>query len=383
MTRIALFCICATVSSFVVLVGIEVAGPVNLAAAEARSSVPLFEVDAAWPRPLPHNWIIGEVSGLAVDRRDDVWLVHRKGTLTAAETAASTTPPAAECCVPAPAVVEFDPLGNVVQAWGGESGAGFQWPEREHGISLDPKGNVWVSSSGTNGTYILKFTPTGQFVRQIGQRVKKGGGNNDTATLGGPAQMSFDAQTNEVFVADGEGNRRVIVFDAETGAYKRHWGAYGERPDDVQQPKYSPSAAPSRQFSIGVHCIAETGGLLYVCDRGNDRLQIFRKDGRFVNEVFVAKQTLGVGSVWGIDFSPDKKFMYVADGTNEKVWILLRDDMRIVGSFGRAGRNAGQFLELHDLAVDSKGNIYTGEANANGGKRVQKFNFRGLGTATN
>jgi DNA-binding beta-propeller fold protein YncE len=342
----------------------------------AGEVAPIFEVDAAWPKPLPNNWIVGVVSGIATDERDHIWMVHRPASLTETEKAAATTPPAAECCIPAPPVIEFDAHGNVVQGWGGP-GPGFDWPDEEHGISVDRHNNVWITASGAKGAQILKFTRTGKFLLQIGQRGKTGG-SNDTTTLGRPAQVAVDEQANEVFVADGELNRRVIVFDAETGAYKRHWGAYGEKPDDTVKSKYDPNAPASRQFGAGaVHCIQmASDGTLYVCDRSNDRFQIFHKDGTFVKEIVIAKQTLGVGSVFAIDFSPDQKFVYVGDGTNQKVWILRRDQLQIVGSFGHPGRSAGQFLRVHDLAVDSKGNMYVAEANE--GRRAQKFTFKGL-----
>jgi DNA-binding beta-propeller fold protein YncE len=189
-----------------------------------------------------------------------------------------------------------------------------------------------------------------------------------------------DSETNEVYVADGEGeNHRVIVFDADTGAYKRHWGAYGQQPDHAKVTKYDPSGPPPSQFST-VHCIhLSTDGLVYVCDRGHDRIQIFRKDGTFVKEAFVTtqvKEAARTGALFDLGFSPDQKFMYVADAPNSRIWILLREELRMVGSFGEAGTNPGQFVpNVHDMAVDSKGNIYTGEA-ANG-NRVQKFVYKG------
>lgn len=338
--------------------------------------VPIFEVDAGWPKPLPDNWIIGNVGGIAVDARDHVWVLHRPGSLSADETAAATSPPTAQCCVPAPPVIEFDPAGNVVQAWGGP-GDGYEWPEEEHGIFIDDGGSVWISGSGRSDAHILKFTRTGEFLLQIG-RQGRSDGSNDTEDMGRPAQMRLDAAAGEIYVADGHGNRRVVVFDAATGAYKRHWGAYGDRPDDAVVVRYDPQAPPPRQFggSGSVHCIRiARDGLVYVCDRSNDRLQIFRKDGTFVTEAFVAGETLGLGTVADLDFSPDQTLLYVADGTNQKVWILRRDTLQTIGSFGRHGRNAGQFHWIHALAVDSNGNIYTGEANE--GKRAQKFVFKG------
>jgi DNA-binding beta-propeller fold protein YncE len=271
-------------------------------------------------------------------------------------------------------VIEFDSAGNIVQTWGGP-GAGFHWPQQVHGITVDANDRVWISGNGDTDTHILVFTRAGRFIRQIGRSAQRGG-NDDTANVARATQMRVDLRAREVFVSDGEMNQhhRVIVFDSETGAYKRHWGAYGEKPDDaaatVQREKGGP---PSRHFGTAVHCVRFDGdGLVYVCDRSNNRFQIFRKDGSFQKEVFVARDSGAAGTVYDLDFSSDRRFIYVADGGNQKVWIFRRDDMRVVGSFGERGSGPGQFAtSLHDLTVDSKGNVYTGEAAAGG--RVQKF----------
>ena len=330
---------------------------------------PVFEVDRDWPKTLPNNWSVGPISGIAVDGRDHIWIVHRVDPVKQAGG------------VPAPPVIEFDPAGNVAQTWGGP-GPGYEWPQQVHGITVDAKDRVWISGNGENDAQILTFTRTGKFLLQIG-RSGKNGGSNDTANLGRATQMRVDPVSNEVFVSDGElnQNHRVIVFDSETGAYKRHWGAYGERPDDSAVTTGSdPAGPPPRQFGTAVHCVRiDRDGLVYVCDRGNSRLQIFRKDGTFLKEIFIAKEAAGGGSVWDIEFSPDQKFVYVADGSGQKVWILLRDQLQVLGWFGGGGPGAGQFAtSLHDIAADSKGNLYTGEA-ASGG-RVQKFSFRGIKT---
>src|SRR5204862_7377386 len=199
---------------------------------------------------------------------------------------------------------------------------------------------------------------------------------------------------NELYVADGYVNHRVIVFDAVTGAYKRHWGAYGKRPDDSDftsagevlpgpfsgrvQPEhkpsqYDPKGPPPPQFRI-VHAVRiANDGLVYVADRTNDRLHVFRKDGTFVKEKFIAKETFGSGSVWDVGFSPDPQqtFLIVPDGTNQQVYVLERKSLEVVGTFGGAGHWAGQFYGAHNLAVDSKGNLYITEPSA--GNRVQKF----------
>ena len=322
---------------------------------------PLFQVDASWPKPLPNQWAVGPVSGVATDARDHIWIIHRGEAVK-------------QPGRPAPPVIEFDPAGNIVQTWGGP-GNGYDWPQQVHGITVDGKDRVWISGNGENDTHILAFTRTGKFLRQIG-RAGKSGGSNDTATVAKATQMRVDLRANEVYVSDGEmnHNHRVIVFDSETGAYKRHWGAYGERPDDsAATGRRDPAGPPPRQFGNAVHCIRiGRDELVYVCDRSNSRFQIFRKDGTFQREIFVAAESASGGTVADLDFSPDARFVYVADGANQKVWILLRDQLSVIGSFGGRGSSPGQFATtLHDLAVDSKGNIYTGEA-ASGG-RVQKF----------
>ena len=345
----------------------------TLALAQSKSSPPEFRVDPFWPQALPNNWALGMVNGLFVDSRDHVWMLQRPASLIEAETGAATQPPVAECCIAAPPVIEFDGEGKVVQAWGGP-GAGYEWPVQEHGILVDSKGNVWITGSGDKDGQILKFTHDGKFLLQIGHQGKgRKGANSDVTTMWRPAEVAIDPKTNEVFVADGEhGNHRIIVFDADTGAYKRHWGAYGKPPDEATPAKYNPSGQPNQAFSDVVHCIRRSNdGLLYVCDRGNNRLQVFQEDGTFVKEAVVGKQTLANGSVTDLDFSPDQKFVYVADGTNEKVWILQRSSLEVLGSFGHLGHSAGQFRTLHGVAVDSKGNVYAAEVS--GGNRVQKF----------
>jgi DNA-binding beta-propeller fold protein YncE len=221
---------------------------------------------------------------------------------------------------------------------------------------------------------VTKFAASGKFLLDLGLRGQTRG-INDTDTLGSPTQATVDAVANEVYVADGEGsgnaNRRVIVYDANTGAYKRRWNAYGS-PTTGPGPKYDPSAPPPREFVGSVHCVRiSRDGLVYVCDRGADRIQVFRKDGTFVNEAVIAKDTVQTGSTWDLDFTPDQKFLLVADGANQKVWIVQRDALKVVGSFGRAGHSAGQFLWPNGIAVDSKGNVFICEVT--GGNRVQKF----------
>jgi len=353
---------------------------------------PAYEVDSAWPRPLPNQWLLGAVAGVAVDGRDHVWIVHRPSTLQPNETRSIWRA--------APPVLEFDPQGNLVSSWGGP-GEGYEWPDLEHGIFVD-QDQVWLGGGGEKDAQILKFTRAGKFVMQIGRK-GRGRGSNDVENVGGAANFELDRDRNELYVADGYVNHRVIVFDALTGAYKRHWGAYGKRPDDsyfttageklpspfsgaVQHEnkpsQYDPAGPPPPQFRI-VHAVRiSRDGFVYVCDRTNDRLQVFRKDGTFVKEAFVAKQTLGSGSVWDLSFSSDpaQTFLIVNDGTNQQIWLLRRDTLEVVGAFGQAGRWAGQFYGAHVQAADSQGNLYIGETYE--GKRVQKFAYRGLRPAT-
>ncbi len=330
--------------------------------AQGADEIPQFAVDPAWPKPLPNKWAVGPVSGIATGTLDHIWIIHRGDVVKQ------------EGSVPAPPVIEFDADGNVVQTWGGP-GAGYEWPQQVHGITIDARDRVWISGNGEKDAHVLVFTRSGTFLRQIG-RAGKSGGSHDTSNLARATQMRIDVRANEVYVSDGEQNQnhRVIVFDSETGAYKRHWGAYGGKPDDAAaSAPVDPAGPPPKQFGSAVHCVRfDREGLVYVCDRSNSRFQIFRKDGGFVKEMFVAKAPPGAGTVYDLDFSPDQKFIYIADGANQKVWILLRAEMRSVGSFGERGPGAGQFAtSLHDLTVDSKGNVYTGEAAAGG--RVQKF----------
>jgi DNA-binding beta-propeller fold protein YncE len=347
-----------------------------VAGSAVAAEPPKFQVDPSWPKTLPNNWIMGQAAGVAVDAQDHIWVVQRPKTLTDDEKAATFDPPRTKCCKPAPPVLEFDQEGKLLQAWGGP-GQGYDWPQNEHGIYIDQKGFVWLAANGDNDGHILKFTRDGKFVLQIG---KQGPQTNsaDTTRLGRPANMVVDPTANEVFVADGYYNHRVIVFDADTGAFKRQWGAYGKPPTDEKLPPYSPSAAPAQQFANPVHCVRiAQDGLVYVCDRTNDRIQVFRKDGSFVKEMFVEKTTLANGSVWDLELFPDQNetFLINADGANNEVRTLVRDTGETVGAFGRNGRQAGEFHWVHNLAIDSKGNLYTTEVDT--GKRAQRFLFRG------
>jgi DNA-binding beta-propeller fold protein YncE len=335
----------------------------------------VFEVDASWPKALPNNWTFGEFSGVAVDSHDHIWINQRPRTLAEDEKYLLANPPIGDCCRPGPSIMEFDQAGNFVQGWGG-TGQGYEWPENEHGVYVDDRDNVWVGGNGAKDDHILKFTKTGTFILQIG-RPGQSKGSNDPANLNRPSKMFVNAKTNELFVSDGYGNRRVVVFDATTGAYKRHWGAYGNRPDDAA-PRTVVSEGPGPlQFNLVHGLWLSRDGIVYVADRINNRVQAFTTDGKFLREGFIARGSLGNGAAYDVALSadPQQRFLYVPDGTNNHIWILDRATLRVLGHFGRQGRYAGQFHHSHSIAVDSKGNIYVAETQ---GKRVQRFLFRGV-----
>jgi DNA-binding beta-propeller fold protein YncE len=341
---------------------------------------PVFEVDPLWPKPLPNHWLLGMTIGVWADEQDHVWIIHRgAATLSNMEKGAELQPPTGECCRAAPPVLEFDPQGNLLRHWGGP-GQGYEWPESNHGIFVDYKGNVWIGGNGAKDAHILKFTKDGKFLMQVG---KLGGnkGSNDPDNFGRVAKIWVDPKTNEAYVADGYGNKRVAVLDADTGKMKRYWGAYGNRPEDADLGRYDPDAPPAKQFRNPVHCAdLSADKLLYVCDRVNDRLQVFTAEGKFVKEAFFARRSLGEGSVWDVAFSKDaqQKYIFMSDGRNQKVRVVLRDTLEEVTSFGDGGRQPGQFYGVHSIAIDSKGNLYTTETYE--GKRVQKFVYKGMGS---
>jgi DNA-binding beta-propeller fold protein YncE len=344
----------------------------------ASVQAPRFEVDPLWPKPLPNNWLMGWTIGVWVDEQDYVWVIHRgAGGLNNNEKGAELNPPIAECCRTAPPILVFDPEGNLVRSWGGP-GPGYEWPQSNHGIHVDYKGNVWIGGNGEKDAQILKFTKDGKFLLQVGH-FGRNGGSNDQENFGRVAKIWVDPKTNEAYIADGYLNKRVAVIDADTGKMKRYWGAYGNKPDDTNLGPYDPKAPPAQQFRNPVHCIERANdGLVYVCDRQNDRLQVFQPDGTFVKEAFFAKNTLGSGSVWDIVFSkdPSQKFLMLADGQNERVRVILRETLEELTSFGDGGRQPGQFYGVHSIASDSKGNLYTTETYE--GKRVQKFIYKGI-----
>ena len=365
-----------------------------LLAQGASAPMPVFEVDATWPK-LPNNWVMGDPSSIAVDRHDNVWILHRPRTV-----------PAEKKEHAAPPVLEFDKNGKFLQAWGGPPVNGvngvndvqWEWPDTEHGIYVDYKDNVWIGGNNPNvqirvssrsDDMLLKFTSKGTLIKQIGRR-DQSRGNKDTTNLHQPADVQVIQKTNEAVVADGYGNRRIIVLDADTGAFKRLWGAFGNEPIDVTPPAprgSGPAPAPPprdlegpgpQQWGI-VHAVRiANDGLVYVADRGNSRVQVFTLDGKYQTQVFVNRADKSAATACGLALSsdPQQKYLYVSDFGNGHVWILDRMSLTVLGHFGEQGPEPGNFRNAHHMATDSKGNLYTAEVNP--GSRVQRFIFRGV-----
>jgi DNA-binding beta-propeller fold protein YncE len=365
-------------------------------AGQSRTTVeaPYFEVDPFWPKPLPNHWVLGSSIGVSVDERDHVWMIHRGSATLAEKEKAIETKLSDECCAGAPPVLEFDASGTLVGHWGGP-GAGYEWPTSNHGITVDHKGNVWIGGNGEGDAHVLKFSRAGKFLLQVGKAGARLGpagsdgkptyvsGSNDTQSYGRVAKIFVDPSANEAYLADGYLNRRVAIVDGDTGKLKRYWGAYGNKPDDTDLGPYKPGAAPVQQFRTPVHCAdLSKDGLVYVCDRRNNRIQVFRKDGTFVKEASYAKNSLGDGAVFDLAFSkdPGQTYLYMADGNNMKIRILRRDTLEELTTFGDGGRQPGQFYAVHSIAVDSQGNLYTTETYE--GKRIQKFVYKGLRAVT-
>jgi len=405
-------------------------------AVEAQSAPPYRNIPL-WPQPFADDaWVLGSVTGVATDAQNHLWVVHRGDeSLEANERGmipvpgGTGQPSSSVCCMAAPYVLEYDVNGRLISGWGGRS-VGYQWPQVTGGIAVDAKGNVWIAATGpepapaggrgrgaapaalpesdlpTGATtapaagrgaagrggaatpppgdaHILKFTRDGRYLMTIGTPGKMDGADSQT-TLNRPSAIAVDNSANEVFVAD-MGNRRVVVFDADKGTYKRHWFAYGEKTAGAAPGRYDPAEPAAKSFR-DITCIEiARDGMVYVCDKSSNRIQVFDKSGKFIKEAFVAKSTLGgvltgsfgvinaAGAVWDVALSQDQqqRFLFVADGMNKKVRILLRETLAEVGTIGSGGRYPGQFLVVNSVAVDSQGNLYTGETHH--GKRVQKF----------
>jgi DNA-binding beta-propeller fold protein YncE len=342
--------------------------------------VPTFKVDPAWPK-IPNNWQFGQVASVSIDDQDHVWVLQRPGTVEPHEKPRA-----------APPLLEFDAAGNFIQAWGGP-GPGYEWPTTEHGVYVDPKGYVWIGGNGDTDHQILKFTKSGKFVMQIG-KAGQSKGNADTQNLKQPADTFVYAKTNELFVADGYGNRRIAVFDADTGKFKRMWGAFGNVPTDAP-PNPASADAEERgapQFVQPVHAArVSNDGFVYVSDRGGKRVQVFTIDGKYITQTFIGREckapecgngTTAASTAFSAD--PAQRFLYVGNRSQAKVMILDRKAMTILNSFGRWGSAPGDFGTLHHMAADSKGNLYVTEVTPlrPENRRIQKFILTGVSRAT-
>ncbi len=355
--------------------------------AAALNGTPIFEVDPSWPTT-PPDWTWGQVIGIFADSRGHVWTSSRSR------------------------ISEWDPQGKLLQSWDAR-GPNGNW-STIHGLFVDHNGFVWTNARESHLT--VKFTPAGQVAMVIG-KYNETGGSNDTTLMGRPSEIWVDAADNEVFVADGYGNRRIIVFDGATGKYLRHWGAYGKRPEDPPPPPpgapdpgappTSPATAepaPPAQFRIPHGIVGSRDGLIYLADRGNNRVQVFRQNGEFVREkilrplcgaqekaTWVPKRPCGVEAAFSVGLSHDapQSYLYVADGGTHVITVLRRSDLEVVNEFAGPGVGPGQLGRPHNLTVDPSGNIFVAEAagpkvkhpttgaEVSAGSRAQKFTFKG------
>ena len=367
------------------------------AAAQNASGVkvPVFEVDTNWPK-LPNNWVMGNVSKIVVDKHDNVWLIHRPRTVPADKIAA-------------PPVVELDTNGKFVQAWGGD-GEGYDWPDAEHNVFVDYKDNVWISGSSPSGQsktkrsddMVIKFTNSGKFLMQIGGRTVSTG-STDPKSVNKPGDLFVSPKTNELYVSDGYGNRRLIVFDADTGAFKRMWGAFGKPPEDDAnsggpgpsgghggtadtaeggggaRPALDTEGDGSPKFASPVHgVLVSNDNIVYVVDRSNRRVQLFTPEGKYLTQMFINRAGPASGSASGLAFSPDKdqQFLYISDYGNSHVVVVDRKKLQVLYQFGKRSAAPGDFQGIHHIAVDSKGNLYAAEVSP--GARAQRFIFKGM-----
>lgn len=355
-----------------------------LSPAALAQTAPQYKLDGNWPKTLPLNWTIQAVTGMFADKNDHIWVLNRPRDLDRTENFAMLNPPTAECCIQPPAVMEFDMEGNLLKSWGVPNSVPG-WPGSEHTIFTDKAGNVWIAGARAGDT-LMKFTPDGKLISDFGHRgpvVEEAAANQQkednqqtSLLLRGVAAAELDENAHEIYIADGYLNKRLIVYDTETGAFKRGWGAYGTPLNEIDNnplPPRVPGAAPIKSFREPVHCVhISNDGLVYVCDRGGDRVQVFTKEGKFLKEFPVATNS-GNNTAGSLNFSadPQQKYIFVADMMNSVVWIMNREDGAVVGRIGHQGHLPGQFHTLHVATMDSQGNLYTGEVTT--GARIQKF----------
>jgi len=362
-------------------------------AADADKAAPHYVNDPSWPKPFAHNWVMGQVGGLAVDGQDRIWVLQRALPYGVdAQGVKQDLAPADRM----PAVMVFDTQGNIVKSWGGQ---GFvkDWPKSEHALWIDDGGNVWIGGNAPGDRQVLKFTGDGRQLLEIGFPTNAKRNNADTTMLGEPAGIEVDSAAHEVYIADGYLNSRVVVYDSDNGNFKRGWGAYGIGLGEVanppeptgeaasalgryvrEGPDYVPGEPPEKQFRTPVHCVhLSKDGYVYVCDRRNDRIQVFTKQGKFVKEFLVHRETRDNGSTWTLSFShdPGQDYLLVGDGINQRIWVLRRRDGAEVSSFG-----AGYLHSVHQAGLDSRGDYYIGDVGGAGprsgpgnNKSVQKF----------
>ena len=360
---------------------------------DSAKDIPRYANDASWPKPFPNHWIMGQIGGLAIDRQDRIWVLQRALPYAVDEKGVKHDLALAQRM---PAVMVFDAQGNIVKSWGGQ-GYVADWPKSEHALWVDRGDNVWIGGNAPGDRQVLKFTSDGRQLLEIGHPTNAPRNNADTSMLGEPAGIEVDDAAHEVYVSDGYLNSRVVVYDSDTGKFKRGWGAYGIPLSEVanppeptgteastfghyvaEGPAYVPGEPPEKQFRTPVHCVHQSAdGLIYVCDRRNDRIQVFTKQGKFVKEFLVHRETRGNGSVWTLSFShdPGQKYLIIGDGVNQCAWVLRRKDGAQVSSFGQ-----GYLFFVHQSALDSKGDYYTGDVGGptiprapSNGKSVQKF----------
>lgn len=358
-------------------------GVLSSSAADPPAKPATYKYDPNWPSPLPSNWALGGITGIFVDRNDHIWVLNRPRDLDETNNYATLSPPAAECCVAAPAVLEFDTDGKLLRAWG-KPGLVPGWPKSEHTIFTDRAGNVYIAGSNPGDT-IMKFTADGEFISEFGHRgpevpiqgLKQDNQQTDLLVRG-VAAATLDEDAHELYIADGYLNKRVLVFDSDNGKFRRGWGAYGKSLSEIDnnsQPEVGPEGTPgATDFRPPVHCVSRSkDGLIYVCDRGGNRIQVFTKEGKFQKEFYVSRSTRMRGTVGSVEFSadPEQKTIFVADIMNMVVWQIDRQTGEVVQKIGHFGREGGAFSFLHVAAVDSKGNIFAGEVAT--GRRIQKF----------